>query len=382
MDELEIQTNLSSIHSALKQKRVLELIEWRQIHQDLRDLLWLKVEEGKEDEIIKGILLISDRIGESLLEKSPYFATTEINRVRMFIHNSIFALVSQKEKVKEICSTSKRLINEMNFFKKSKTLITESSDDKLKEICDLIEDSYKEFKKVMISVTLQLERSIQNEYDKSFGELLDEIFYTEVLYPSKSKLKSNIETSRLLSEYKSNKYFSTSKYPTSYYNSYPKGENIYIGEVNDYDKKEGYGKMFYMNRDTYEGLWHNDKPSGQGLYIWKDGGKYLGDFSQGQMHGQGKRLYSSGSVYEGGFGNGKRSGKGIMKFKNGDVYDGEWYDEDMQGRGMYRWASGDYYVGEFKRDKREGKGTLTLSTGEIYEATWENGTMKKEETSN
>ena len=71
-----------------------------------------------------------------------------------------------------------------------------------------------------------------------------------------------------------------------------------------------------------------------------------------------------------------------MKFKNGDVYDGEWYDEDMQGRGMYRWASGDYYVGEFKRDKREGKGTLTLSTGEIYEATWENGTMKKEETSN
>ena len=378
MEEQEIQSKLPNVYAVLLGKGLSE-VEWKQVYQDLTDLLWLQSEEGKEDEIIKGIILISDRIGEYLLERQQYYATTDINRVRLFIHNSIFNLVSQKEKVKEICSTSKRLINEMNFFKKSKNLLEDCSNEDLIDTSGFIEECYKEFKKKMINVTLQLEKSIQSEYDKSFGELLDEIFYTEALYPSKTKLTSNSDVSRVLSDYKGNRYFSTSKYPSSYYSNYPKGENIYIGEVNELDKKEGYGKMFYMNRDVYEGYWSNDKANGNGLYIWKDGGKYLGGFHQGQMHGEGKRLYNSGCVYEGEFANGKRSGKGIMKFKNGDVYDGEWNDEDMQGRGMYRWASGDYYVGEFKRDKREGKGTLTLSTGEIYDATWENGTMKKEQ---
>lgn len=381
MEEQEIQNKLPSLHEAISSNDLSES-NWKQIHDDISDLLWLNAEEGKEDEIIKGILLISDRVGESLLNKSEYFQTTDLNRVKLFIHNSIFALLSQKDKVKEICSTSKRLINEMNFFKKSKTMIEDCPSEDLLETSKFIEDSYKSFKKTMVSVTLQLEKSIQNEYDKSFGELLDEIFYNEVLYPSKSKIKANIDTCYLLADYKGNKYFSTSKYPSSYYSNYPKGENIYIGEVNEYDKKEGYGKMFYMNRDVYEGMWVNDKTNGEGLYLWKDGGKYLGGFHQGQMHGEGKRLYSSGSIYEGEFANGKRSGKGIMKFKNGDVYDGEWHDEDMQGRGMYKWASGDCYIGEFKRDKREGKGTLTLSTGEIYEAAWENGNMKKEEANN
>ena len=382
MEEQEIQQKLPSLHEVLS-RRDLPEASWKEINADLSDLLWLQIEEGKEDEIIKGIILISDRAGQSLLESVASFPTTELNRVRLFINNSIFNLVSQKDKVKEICSASKKLINDMNFFKTSKNLLAECTEEKVAETSVLIEDCYKEFKKLMVSVTLQLEKSIQAEYDKSFSDLLDEIFYNEVLYPSKTKLKSNNESSRLMSDYKgSNKYFAPSKYPNNFYGNYPKGENIYIGELNEYDKKEGYGKMFYMNRDVYEGMWANDKTNGRGLYVWKDGGKYLGNFYQGQMHGDGKRLYTSGSVYEGEFSNGKRSGKGIMKFKNGDVYDGEWHDEDMQGRGMYRWASGDCYVGEFKRDKREGKGVLTLSTGEIYAATWENGSMKKEEPSN
>jgi hypothetical protein len=381
MEEQEIQTKFPSMYAALSGKGITQT-EWKQIYQDLSDLLWLNVEEANEEDIIKGILLISDRIGESLLEKNFYFNTCEINRVRLFIHNSIFNLVSQKDKVKEICNTSKKLINEMNFFKKSKELISNATEENLKEIAALVEESHKRLRTIMVSITLQIEKSIQSEFDKGFSDLLDEIFYNEVLYPSKSKIKNNIETHRLLSEYKNNRYFNTSKTPSSYYSTYPKGENIYIGEVSPLDKKEGYGKMFYMNRDVYEGHWANDKTHGLGLYVWKDGGKYLGNFHQGQMHGQGKRLYSSGSVYIGEFAHNKRSGKGMMKFKNGDTYDGEWHDEDMQGRGMYKWASGDYYVGEFKRDKREGKGTLTLSTGEIYEAVWENGAMKKEETNN
>ena len=95
----------------------------------------------------------------------------------------------------------------MNFFKKSKDLIVDCSNEDLIDTCGFIEDTYKEFKKILVSVTLQLEKSIQNEYDKSFVELLDEIFYNEVLYPSKIKIKSNPDTSRLMSDYKGNKYF-------------------------------------------------------------------------------------------------------------------------------------------------------------------------------
>jgi hypothetical protein len=376
MEEQEIQSKLPSLHRLL-QAHSLSADVWTQIHSDLSDLLWLQPSEGDEERLIHGIVNICDRYGLSLLTSSPYFLVSEQNRPKFFIHETIYTLVSQKEKAKEICTKSKQLINGMAFFQSASKILQSTTDENLVTETNRVEEAYKQMKDVMVKMTLQLEKSIQNEYDKSFGELLNEIFYSEALMPAKAKLKLNDDTARVLRDYKGDRFFSGKNYSSGYYSSFPKSENIYIGEMSD-GKKQGYGKMFYSNRDTYEGYWTRDKTDGDGLYVWKDGGKYLGKFRLGQMDGLGKRLYSSGSYYEGEFTNGKRNGKGKMIFKNGDEYDGEWNDEDMQGRGMYKWASGDYYVGEFKKDKRDGKGTLTLSTGEIYESTWENGTMKKE----
>lgn len=377
MEEQQIQEKLPVLYEFLS-ATTLNIQSWQEIHQDLSDLQWLDMQNGDEDKIIAGILSICDRLGLGLLNKTSRFQTHEINSVKLFIHDAIYNLVSNKDKVKEICSTSKKIVGDMEFFKLAGLRLEKADGDSLVEVAVEIEAAYKEFKKVMTDVTMQLDKSIQSEYEKSFGDLLDEIFYSESLSRKKSEMKEKSETERILQLYKGNRYYS-SKFSGGYYNFFPKGENIYIGEVNFLGKKEGYGKMYYVNKDVYEGIWKNDKPEGKGLYLWKDGGKYLGDFRQGQMHGYGKRLYSSGSFYEGEFSNGKRSGKGKMVFKNGDEYDGEWNDEDMQGWGMYKWASGDTYIGGFKRDKRDGKGTLTLSTGETYVGEWDGGSMKKEE---
>lgn len=377
MEQQEILEKLPQLHAVLIEKNLSDY-EWTQLHTDLTDLVWLNSDDCKEQEVIKGIIKICDRFGKATLENLLYFKTFELNRVLVFINDSLYEIVTQKEKVKEICSTSKRLINEMDFFKASNRLIQSAKNSNLVEIACLVHDSYKVFKRNLVNITLQLEKSIQNEYDKSFGDLLDDVFYTEALYPSKAILQTNSQTEGILDDYKTKRYTTNHGYTTSYFTSYNKNENIYIGEANDYNMKHGYGKMYYSCRDLYEGMWENDKQHGKGLYLWKEGSKYLGDFAKGQMHGFGKKYYCIGDLYEGEFSHGKRSGKGIMKFKNGDVYDGEWNDEDMHGHGMYSWASGDSYVGEFKRDKRDGKGILTLNSGEVYEATWKNGTMEKD----
>ena len=143
----------------------------------------------------------------------------------------------------------------------------------------------------MVNITLQLEKSIQSEYDKNFGELLDEVFYTEVLYPNKKLLKIKADTDEALEFYKQKRYSSTIHY-TDYFTTYTKHEDIYIGEVNEFSQKHGYGKMYYANRDLYEGTWMNDKRHGEGLYLWTDGSKYLGSFFKGKPHGLGKKSMS------------------------------------------------------------------------------------------
>jgi 1-phosphatidylinositol-4-phosphate 5-kinase len=43
--------------------------------------------------------------------------------------------------------------------------------------------------------------------------------------------------------------------------------------------------MNFSNEDVYEGFWENDAPHGKGVYTWKYGGSYIGDFVGGKMEG-------------------------------------------------------------------------------------------------
>ena len=60
-------------------------------------------------------------------------------------------------------------------------------------------------------------------------------------------------------------------------------------------------------------------------------GTYEGDCKKGLAHGYGKAVGLD--TYEGGFKKGLPHGKGIYSWRNGDVYNGEWSKGKMDGKG-------------------------------------------------
>jgi hypothetical protein len=61
------------------------------------------------------------------------------------------------------------------------------------------------------------------------------------------------------------------------------------------------------------------QPHGYGKFMWSNGGKYEGHFSQGCPDGRGELLRHDGSTYRGDFKNGNMHGLGSLEFRNGDV---------------------------------------------------------------
>ena len=49
----------------------------------------------------------------------------------------------------------------------------------------------------------------------------------------------------------------------------------------------GKGKVYYINKDVYEGEFVNGHVQGYGETIFADGGTYKGDWIAGQSHGYG-----------------------------------------------------------------------------------------------
>ena len=102
----------------------------------------------------------------------------------------------------------------------------------------------------------------------------------------------------------------------------------------------------------YEGDWINDKPEGNGKYIYENGEYYLGQYKNGKRHGKGKKyeIYNNERklVYEGEYLNGIKHGKGKMYYSNGNIqYEGDWINNKREGNGKYIWENGEYYIGQF-----------------------------------
>ena len=53
------------------------------------------------------------------------------------------------------------------------------------------------------------------------------------------------------------------------------------------------------------------------------------------------------------------NGNGIFVYKDGSKYDGEWKDGEKNGDGIWTSVDGFKYVGKFKNGQRNGKGTWT-----------------------
>ena len=113
---------------------------------------------------------------------------------------------------------------------------------------------------------------------------------------------------------------------------------------------------------------------GEGIQIYPDGAKYIGEFKDSKQHGKGSYIWPNGDKYVGQWKHGKHEGEGIYTWSQGDEYSGQWKNDKREGKGTYIWSNGDKYIGEFLNGKFHGEGTRYNHFGSVYEkGHWENG---------
>ena len=172
--------------------------------------------------------------------------------------------------------------------------------------------------------------------------------------------------------------------------------SYYIGKVNINNKRCGYGTLYDISGNIYEGTWDNDmlcgwcrvtennvalsegyyinnKLNGKGERYYSDGTVYVGDFVNNQRHGEGKEE-NGDHCYVGHFAFDKKHGKGMLRYKHkGDYYIGEFKDNNINGKGKYTWENKDAYEGMFENGKMHGKGRYMWLDGDVYEGEYVNG---------
>ena len=112
-----------------------------------------------------------------------------------------------------------------------------------------------------------------------------------------------------------------------------------------------------MLRDgtKYTGTFSNGEITGEGLKEYADGRVYRGSLTEGEMHGKGKLTYSSeikdekDLCYEGQFHLNSREGHGVLTKRNGDVYTGNFQGNQPNGETELKCANGDFYKGNVVR---------------------------------
>uniref|UniRef100_G3R8P9 Radial spoke head 1 homolog n=1 Tax=Gorilla gorilla gorilla TaxID=9595 RepID=G3R8P9_GORGO len=174
------------------------------------------------------------------------------------------------------------------------------------------------------------------------------------------------------------------------------GENDigeYEGGRNEAGERHGRGRARLPNGDTYEGSYEFGKRHGQvrtvdltgwfslfntllanatfnndmndiinvfqGIYKFKNGARYIGEYVRNKKHGQGTFIYPDGSRYEGEWANDLRHGHGVYYYINNDTYTGEWFAHQRHGQGTYLYAeTGSKYVGTWVNGQQEGTAEL------------------------
>ena len=179
-----------------------------------------------------------------------------------------------------------------------------------------------------------------------------------------------------------------------------KNGNIYHGSWNEEGEMEGYGiylikdknvvvegiwkkgnniygRIFFPNKDKYEGYIENSLPHGKGIIFFANNEIYNGDFVEGEMTGIGTFIYIDKSYFSGKIKNGIFNGEGSMKWINGTEYYGNFSDSIICGKGiMYNNIWGEKYIGNFDKNEIHGKGVYYYNNGDIYDGNFEYGIKK------
>ena len=113
-----------------------------------------------------------------------------------------------------------------------------------------------------------------------------------------------------------------------------KTDGIYIGQLNNENKKEGRG-LIEIKDINLIGYFENDLVNGKAITFDKD---------------------FKNKIFEGNYVKGKREGHGILIYENGDKYEGNFFNNVKNGEGIYHYKSGASWKGHFDADKMNGEG--------------------------
>ncbi len=108
-------------------------------------------------------------------------------------------------------------------------------------------------------------------------------------------------------------------------------------------------------------------------------GKYIGTINkEGKFDGKGIFYFKNGDIYEGDYKNGFREGYGTYKYANGEKFEGDFIKGKADGFGIVYYKNGYYYKGNWKNDLKEGKGEYyNPKTKTITYGVWSKGKRKK-----
>ena len=108
-------------------------------------------------------------------------------------------------------------------------------------------------------------------------------------------------------------------------------------------------------------------------------GKYIGTINkEGKFDGKGIFYFKNGDIYEGDYKNGFREGYGTYKYANGEKFEGDFIKGKAEGFGIVYYKNGYYYKGNWKNDLKEGKGEYyNPKTKTITYGVWSKGKRKK-----
>ncbi|TGK18869.1 MORN repeat-containing protein [Leptospira kmetyi] len=133
---------------------------------------------------------------------------------------------------------------------------------------------------------------------------------------------------------------------------HPKGDFYQGGWL--FGKKNGKGVYEYADKSKYEGEFLENKKQGVGVFTWPGGETSLkANFFQGEPEGPGELTVAGGIKLFGVYRKGVIfDGKGIYIYKDGTKYIGEWKSGKRSGFGTYLDADGNILkIGTWKEDE-------------------------------
>ncbi len=149
--------------------------------------------------------------------------------------------------------------------------------------------------------------------------------------------------------------------------AYPDGSK-YEGAFRQ-GKPEGYGTFSYPNNERYVGNFRSGAPHGNGTLYKADGKAKAGQWQDGEYLGEAAQPPTRIGCISGDC----QNGKGIYVFKNGAQYEGDFVNKLPHGRGKAQYPNGERYDGDMAGGSFNGYGTLYLQDGGKVSGYWREG---------